>query len=252
MSKIEVELQVTGERKKPGRKPNPNIMSYTDACTFVQGELIQSRKRYDDWWVANKPKTLPRYPSRTYKEWTSWNDFLATNNTFNDGHKSYRPDNEAMAWAHQHSLKSFDDWKIFVRSTGKLPPDIPARPDLVYATWTSWSHFLGSKPKNIVEAKREVDRTTVFYIVQYSDVPTNVFTFLVEAGGISAIKDRQARENFELIKCFWYDRETGGNVKQLVDALSSPYYGDDRQRICPNVFEIIWHIQTQFETIMKI
>lgn len=242
--------QIGKNKKRPGRKPK-EWMPYAEARNLVQSEMIPSRRKYDEWWNANKPKRLSRYPDRVYPtEWTSWNDFLGVDNKFSTVPKKFRPYAEAMAWAHKQSPKTYEQWMQFVKQPGNLPDDIPARPDLSYSTWKSWKHFLGNQPQAAIEAKQEIERTAIFYIVQYSDVPSNVFAFKLERGGISAIADRQKTEKFHVVSKFWYERERSAAVKQIVDMMSSPYYGDETQRICHNVFDIIWQIQVQLETVL--
>lgn len=247
---IEHEIKV---KAKPGRKKNPNYISFEQAREAVRLELIPSVVKYNEWWLANKPKAIPRYPFRVYtKEWISWNDFLGTNNKFNDKIRKWRPIEEAITWVHRQHIKSFEDWMTFARTPGNLPEDIPGRPDYVYNQWISWAHWLGHKPQQAIEAKKIAARNHVFYIVQYEHVPGNIFTFGVEEGGISGLKDRWQNEKFNTFKLFWYDRDKADIVKKVVNELSSPYYGDERQRIVPNIHEIVWHLQNILETITKI
>jgi hypothetical protein len=238
-------------KKKRGRPKNENYLSWNDARDFVRGELIPSRGKFFEWWERNKPKAIPRFPYRVYKEWTSWNDFLGTDNKFNEkAGRSWRPIDEATVWVHKQKLGSQAQWMEWCKQPGNLPEDIPARPDLVYDQWRSWNHWLGNKPVESIEAKQQAQHTVVYYIIHQGDVPLNVFTYGLESGGVSALKERWERDKFDVCKLFWYDSNKAAVVKQIVEAFSSPYLGDDRQRITPNVYELIWHLQVHLETIV--
>lgn len=233
-----------------GRKPNKNFLPYLEARDFIQGELIPSRGKYIEWWDINKPKALPRFPYRVYKEWTTWNDFLGTDNKFQTVGKKWRSIDEAVVWVHAQKIGSYKQWMDFCKEQkDKLPADIPPRPDLVYEKWRSWNHWLGNKPKEAVEAKRDAERIKIFYIIRYNDVPGNVFTFGIEEGGISAMKERWEREKFVIIKMFWYEQAKAIVIKNIVDTLSTSYQGDERQRVTPNIFDIIWYLEMQLDIV---
>lgn len=235
--------------KKRGRKPSGNYLPWEEAKAFIQGEMIPSRGKYAEWFDMNKPKQLSKYPYRTYaKEWVTWNDFLGTNNAFSfAGTTKWRDINEATKWAHDLRLKTFYEWRDFCKS-GKLPPDIPARPDLTYSTWKSWPHWLGSTLQATMEVQQAIQKTTLYYIVHEPGVPENVLSFNIETGGFSAIKSKWERERFTIVKMFWFDNNKVDKIKYIVETLSKPYLGMENQRIVPNVWEIIWHLDMFLET----
>ena len=61
------------------------------------------------------------------------------------GRANWRPFEEARAFVHSLSLKSFSEWRGYYRS-GKKPEDIPAAPFYVYtaAGWAGWGDWLGT------------------------------------------------------------------------------------------------------------
>lgn len=240
------------EKKKRGRPKNENYIPWEEARELMRDELIPSRGKFYEWWDRNKPKAIPRFPYRVYKdEWVSWNDFLGTNNKFNEkvGTK-WRPLNEATLWVHTLKLGSFAEWMTHCREN-EMPADIPTRPELVYDGWKSWNHWLGSRPAEAIEAKQEAQKIQVYYIIHEKDVPENVFTFGIEQMGLTLLKERWQREKFDVMRVFWFDPLRAATVRQTVETLSTPYMGQDRQRIVPNVFEIIWHLEMQLEVINR-
>lgn len=243
------ELDPIAKPSKRGRKPNKNYLPYEEARRLAQDEMIPSRGKYLEWWEANKPKALPRFPYRVYKEWTSWNDFLGTNNEFMKVAKRWRSIDEAIVWVHAQKFETHKQWMDFCREQrDKLPDDIPPRPDLVYEKWRSWNHWLGNKPKQAVEARQEAQKIKIFYIVRYPSVPGNVYVFGIEEGGLSALKERWEREKFGIIKMYWYDQSKAVVIKNIIDTLSTSYQGDEHQRVVPNIFEIIWYVDMHLDT----
>ena len=239
------------ETKKSGRPKNSNYLPYEEAKRIVRAEMLHSRSAFEHWYDREQPKSIPRFPYRVYTaEWVTWNDFLGTNNEFKKGQRAWRPFNEAITFVHPLKLKSQKDWLDYCAAHPDLVPEnIPRRPDVVYDAWVSWNHWLGNKPVEAVQAKVEAAKSAVFYIIHDKYVPGNVFTYGVEQGGISAMTDRWEREHYDVVKFFWYEQERGNDVKQTVDALSTPYLGDDRQRITPNVWSIVEYLQTILRTI---
>lgn len=238
---------------KRGRKKNPNFMSYADAREFVQSEMIPSRSKFEEWWDRNKPKSIPRFPYRVYREfWISWNDFLGTDNKFNEkvGTK-WRPMVDAAAYINTFKIPSFKEWLVWCKIPGNLPADIPARPDLVYNTWRSWNFWLGSTPVEAIKVQQEKALTQVFYIIHEQDLPENVFSIGIDPGGLTSMKERWMREKFHIVRMYWYDAERADTVHQLVSALSSPYMGIDRQRITVNVWELVWQLSNHLTEILK-
>lgn len=246
----------TDSTKKRGRPRNENFLPWEEARAAVREEMIPSRGKFEEWWDRHKPKSIPRFPYRVYtgeNEWVSWNDFLGTNNKFNEkmGIK-WRPMMDAVRWAMALKLKSQAEWLEFCRGEGNLPEDIPIRPDLVYKQWRSWTHWLGNRPVDAVQTHQELAKhSQVFYIIHEHDVPGNVMTFGVEPGGVTAMKQRWEENPYDVTRLFWYDPTKAETVKNIVNSLSTPYLGNERQRIVPNVWEIVWHMQMNLEMITK-
>lgn len=250
----EQEQQTTKAKKKRGRPKNENYLSWEEAREFMRAELIPSRGKFFEWYDRNKPKAIPRFPYRVYTaEWISWNDFLGTDNKFNEKvGRTWRPLEEATVWAHSLKLGAYAEWMTFCKEQkDKLPADIPARPDLVYDKWRSWNHWLGNKPAEAVEAKQQAQRSAIYYIIRENDVAENIFSFGVESGGISALRDKWERDKFIVVKMFWYDGTKGNVIRQIVEAFSTPYMSNEKQRITPNVFEMIWHLQVHLDTVTQ-
>lgn len=241
------DAKVARKRAAGGKPRNKDFLSWEEAKLFMREEMIPSQVKYMEWWNKNKPKVVPRFPYRVYKEWTSWNDFLGTDNKWGEK-KSWRDFDQATLWCHTLKLETMADWTQYAKTAPDFPDDIPKRPDLTYKHWRSWSHWLGNKPAAVVEVRREVERLRVYYIIREQGVPNNIFTVGV-ASSVTELKERWNVEQFDVIKLFWYDAAHDAFIENVVRQLSSGYMGNDRQRIMPNVYEVIWHLQTQLDIV---
>ena len=223
---------------------------FEEAREFIQSQCIGSRKQYTEWHKSNKPKKIPRYPNRAYEEeWQGWNDFLGTDNKFDNKKKSYRPIAEAINWVHKLGLKTEQEWLAYVRDDENIiPKDIPTRPDVVYSDWLSWMHWLGNKPRQKVEAQQQVEReSTIFYCIrekQYESEGTNVFTFGIERGGVSALKENWelTSKSFKVIRMFQYDSDQMEFVQNIIEHQTTGFYGSRKIRIAFNINEVLWNI----------
>ena len=57
------------------------LMSYEEAKEFVREINIKTRRDFFEFALSkDRPEYLPLKPSRVYKEWTSWEDFLGVEN----------------------------------------------------------------------------------------------------------------------------------------------------------------------------
>lgn len=241
------------EQKKRGRKKNSNFLTFEQAKQFVRDECIASKTQFDNWWNANKSKTIPRFPHRVYqKEWKGWNDFLGTNNEFAVTKKLYRPYHEAVLWVHELKLEKVEQWLDFCKNAPNFPEDIPRRPDIVYKKdWHSWNHWLGNKPIEKIEARKEAQKIAVFYIIKEADyIGDNVLTFGVEHLGVNRLKQRwEKNQNFSVVRLYWYDPSKGNEIQNIINNFSSEYYGNSSVRIVPNIFDITWHLERYLEVV---
>jgi hypothetical protein len=234
-----------------GRKKSGKYVEYLVAKDFVRGELIQSRAAYEEWWSRHKPKDIPRFPHRIYvSEWIGWNEFLGNSNIFGIHNlRNWRPYEEAIKFIHSLQIVSYAKWMEQCKD-GKLPNDIPTRPDLVYAKWRTWNHWLGNRPIEAIEAQRAIDkRSQVYYIIHEHGLPENILTFGMDTMGVASFKQKWEREHFTIIRAFWYDRDEAEYISNVVNSLSVSYLGDDRQRIVPNFWEIVYHLEQKLDRV---
>jgi hypothetical protein len=246
------EVLPKADRPKSGRPKSTNYIPYKEAREFMIGEMIPSRNKFLEWWDRNKPKAIPRFPYRVYgDEWIGWNDFLGNDNEFGlRVGKSWRPLEEAVVWVHKLKIESYTKWMEYAK-TGALPDDIPARPDLIYSTWKTWMHWLGNRPMEALAVAKEAQKLQIYYIIHEQGVPENVFTFGVETMGQTALKERWEREKFDIVRLFWHEADKTDKIKKLVEGMSSTYLGLDKQRICPNVWEINYYLELTLQRIYK-
>ena len=125
------------------KKYNKNrYVPYDAACIIIQAlGGVTSRAKYWKWYDKAKPPHLPKYPNRTYPEWTSWNHFLGVDNSFEKELKKKRaitrPYWEAVRWVQAQGYTDQFDYKKHYEA-GDVPSDIPKAPNAFYPEWQGW------------------------------------------------------------------------------------------------------------------
>ena len=121
---------------------NIQFRSFESTKEFVRSLGIQTWKEWKEYCKSgDKPDDIPSEPSRTYKkEWISWGDFLETGRIQTQKkNKNYLPFNEARNIARElaikHNIKNWKDWQKAVKE-GKIPDNIPARPEVNFKNKT--------------------------------------------------------------------------------------------------------------------
>lgn len=255
MTDEELDERAESKAKRSGRPRNENWLPWEEAKEFIRGEQIASRGQYEKWWEREKPKTISRFPYRVYKnEWVSWNDFLGNNNAFNEKtNTKWRPLLDALPYIHSLKITSQREWLEYYRlnkETAEFPSDIPARPDLVYPDWRSWGHWLGNKPIEAIQARQEAQRVQIYYIIHRPGDPGNVFYVGIDANP-TAFRERLEYDNFAVVKTYWYDQTKGNIAHQIINEFSSMYMDQERQRLCPNIYDITWHLDQLFDPVRR-
>jgi crotonobetainyl-CoA:carnitine CoA-transferase CaiB-like acyl-CoA transferase len=95
-----------------------------------------------------KPKDIPTTPSIIYHElgWKDLGDWLGTANVSNSViRQNYRGFKSARAYVRKLHLKNRDEWQALYQA-GKVPKDIPLKPERVYVDkgWVSCGDWLGT------------------------------------------------------------------------------------------------------------
>ncbi len=117
------------------------------ARKWARGLSLASEAEWRTFTKSGKlPSDIPADPSGTYadKGWAGIGDWLGTGRIATHQRK-YRVFKKARAWARSLKLKSQSEWLQFTKS-GKLPSDIPANPNSVYADkgWVGSGDWLGT------------------------------------------------------------------------------------------------------------
>ncbi len=102
------------------------LKSQNEWFAFCRGKMLSK---------VRLPPDIPTNPGRTYdnKGWRGYGDWLGTG-TIAPRLREYRTFQEARAFAHSLKLKSVIEWSTYCKGgmpfKGRLPPDIPANPNL--------------------------------------------------------------------------------------------------------------------------
>ncbi len=145
------------------RKKVTQFLTYKQAREIVHNRKFISKNEFRQWLKKEKDKhrflNLPSSPDKFYAETGefSWEDFLGDSYIEHltlVATRAELPYAQARYYAHQLNLTSFTEWKALVKA-GKLPPDMPVRPDVFYkrrGVWTGWVDFLNADTHNQIIA----------------------------------------------------------------------------------------------------
>jgi superfamily II DNA or RNA helicase len=131
--------------------------SFTKAREFARGLNLNSSSEWKSFCKGQMPgrgclpPDMPCNVNRTYAKagWKGWGDWLGTGNLASRKRK-YRSFKEAQSFARGLKLKSRAEWISFcngkIPHLGKLPVDVPAKPNRVYGgiCWEGWGDWLGT------------------------------------------------------------------------------------------------------------
>ncbi len=236
------------------RIKRPTYLPYAEAREFVRSQLLTSRQRYDDWHKANKPKVVPAYPNRVYKEWVSWNDYLGNDNKFVTGsetrqrYQAMRPYEQAALWVHGLKLEQQEDWLQYCRDN-PIPDDIPTRPDLVYKEWKGWKHWLGKYQADTIALQQQVIQTRMLIIAHERGFPSNVLIFRTDIGDVATARKVLAGNRFDVVKSYWFTEDNASMVDKIINYHTSAYLGDENHRISRNTNDLLWVLDGQLDSV---
>jgi len=147
----EIELKCWDRLAKLSWRP------FEDAREFARGLGLKNQPEWREFCkgnLSNKvslPSDIPAKPDRTYADsgWAGIGDWLGTGNVA-DQLRIYRPFENARAFAHSLNLKSRAEWDTFCKGgliqLGRLPEDIPSKPNATYADkgWAGMGDWIGT------------------------------------------------------------------------------------------------------------
>jgi hypothetical protein len=165
-------------------------------------------------------------PQRVYKEWTTWGEFLGTNNVFQKYEKgSYRPYWEAVRWAQQtckdNNLTRSIDWlHYYDENEESIPKDIPKNAHYHYKEdWQGWATWLGSNIEAKVKSAEQ--QLAVFALCTQSFTPPNVIKVVVANNGPEELKVIMQDESLTPLKVYEFVREEAETCQSIMNAVGS-------------------------------
>lgn len=208
------------------RRRRANWLKYDQAARIAKEAGCVSRKSFWDWHAAARPNNIPKMPQRVYKEWTTWGEFLGTNNTFQIYEKgSYRKYWEAVRWAQrtckEHNLTRSLDWlHYYDENEATIPADIPKNAHYHYKEeWLGWATWLGSKLEDkLMSAKEEIG---VFAICNQSWTPANVVKIVVANDGIESLKEKMADQGLTPVAVYKLEAALAQSASDVINHCGS-------------------------------
>ena len=183
---------------------------------------------------------MPANPYNVYTlsgDWKGWADFTGVKNEYPAMQKvNWRPYKAALAYAQTlYNVNTAKDW-MDLGKAGKLPPDIPTRPDVAYRSygnhWISWSVFL--RKKGQTSSIQYLMKTTdsLLYILRVPDpINTNLYKIGVTVGGLSSIRDAIDRYSMQYVMAYNIGSDVD-NWKTLIERMMTEHWD------MPGVYEV--------------
>ncbi len=220
-------------------------LSYEEARAFVRPEMLKSSIEYRKWWMHNKPSRIPKNPNRAYhRKWIGWGDFLGSKNPFPCVRKKFRSFTDARSWAHAQNFVSKGQWLELCRS-GKMPADIPRRPDIFYQKtleWMTWKDFLGYVATDRAGMIGESEH--IIYIVQHPELPSNVYTIGITNEGKASIIANQEKYLFTIVAGFYHDKTS--DWMAAIDRYIRKFPSGERNFICNDIHSVVSELSFRY------
>lgn len=225
-------------------------LPYEVAALAARKAMCRSRKEFHDWHNAARPNLIPKYPPRVYQEWTSWNDFLNTTNTF--GKKlagDFRPYWECVRWVQKHAraaeVDTVDKWCRWY-DAGNVPQDIPKYPNNFFPEWKGrgWGVWLGKTLDDIVTGEQ---MTTQLVALANDRVSAkNVIFPVVSKDGIQDLGEKLAAAAMSAVVIYEYEDE---KAELLNNIFSAHGRNSGSGWIIGNVNALLFDLDNQFDRV---
>lgn len=219
-------------------------MPYEAALLTIRTvEGLTSRTKYWDWHNEVRPYYIPKYPHRVYEEWTSWNDFLGNDNTWDGWDRKngmeWMEYWEAVRLVQKMGIKSKKEY-IECHKGGMIPENIPRAPDQTYKEkWTGWPSFLG---KGIVEKVESADSVIgILALCSSLLMPSNVIEIIIAPEGKGQLQDKlDVRKELKVIKMYQWEKELWSEVRKIMGLFGTEQ--ESNVYMCSNVNAMLYEL----------
>jgi superfamily II DNA or RNA helicase len=143
------------------------FLPFKSARTFARRFGLKSKSEWREYCngelsLSPRPSNIPKQPSKVYASsgWSGWGDFLGSGNVAPHLRK-YRSFRDARVFVRRLGLRNVSEWRLYskgkIPGNPKLPSDIPATPNTVYADcgWTGIPDWLGTDRKQPRQRKKK-------------------------------------------------------------------------------------------------
>ena len=119
------------------KEKSKKYWSFEKSKKFIHSLYLKNDHEWREFSKSNKrPEGIPTNPRKAYgEEWTSLGDWLGTG-TIATQQRKYSAyldaRKEVRIIAKKYNIKTWDDWRKATKE-GKIPSNIPYRPDYVYS-----------------------------------------------------------------------------------------------------------------------
>lgn len=241
-------------------------MSFNALQISARESGLKTKYQYEKWVKNEKPLSVPLYPYRVYEEWTTWGDFLGTDNIFipydtwiKMREKNWKTYWEATRWVQKQNYKTSMEF-LTAYHKGEVPRDIPRAPYQVYRKdnkggWTGWKAFLGTTIQKKVEVMQNIQK--LFAITNVTGYPNNYFRIIVAQEGkehlIEQLDTRaraRARASTIAFRTYVYDEEKQMELGRIVSQVAS--HQGSGIYLCNNMNSLFFELDSSFTYDMKL
>lgn len=150
------------------RKKVVHFLTYEQAREVVRNKNFTSITKFRRWLKKEKNQyaNIPAIPEEYYaQQGFTWEDFLGDSYIEQCSIVESRSNisyPEVRRFAHSLNIVTKPEW-MELAAQGKLPPDVPARPDIFFkrrGTWTGWVDFLNAdhnKKVRMMQQQKAID-----------------------------------------------------------------------------------------------
>ena len=121
-----------------------SYIDFEEAKKIIQSEKLNSHKEFRVWSKTKRKVDFPGHPDQIYDEFSTWGDFLGTNN-YSTLNLKKMPWKKLLDISRKSGCKKAKDWPKWIKKNQyKYAEHLMAVPEK-YKEWRGWAYFLGNR-----------------------------------------------------------------------------------------------------------
>jgi len=191
-------------------------------------------------------------PQRVYAEWTTWGEFLGTNNVFQKYEVgNYRPYWEAVRWAQALCIKegltrSLDWLHYYDAHESEIPSDIPKNAHYHYKKdWMGWATWLGTNIEGrLSNVRSDIE---VFGLCTQVWTASNVIRVVMGMDGLEVFRSKVSDDQLGVLRVYRFERELASRMQGILNQFGA--YQSDGTFIVRDMNVLLYEFDEMCERI---